>query len=358
MRSTRLGGPLPSARPETSAALDYFEAFHDAYATACDVLGGSLDRHYSIAGQSVVIRFAGPALLAALTRAIAHLETGPAALPSLTICVWDSESSGVAVPEIPWDVQPFLDRDEMWGVKGERIRVVYEFAGGPRLNLFDRERRTAIFWSRSAQGTSFYERAAPFFRPLHWALGDRGLQLAHAAAIGNGRGGILVGGKSGSGKSTTTLACLAAGLDAAGDDYVMLADGDPPVAHSLYNKVKLFAAHLRLMLPALLPAVVNPEEMEAEKAVVQIDELYPGQLARSLPILAVVVPEVTGKKDSRLIATSSALGIKAIAPNTIFQLRWAGRILSGLPASCGGYRTTGSNWVATSRVSPRRYLDC
>lgn len=261
----------------------------------------------------------------ALTRALTHLEAEPVPRPDLMICAWDTESSGVALPDSPWPVQPYLDRQEMWGVKGERVRVVYEFAGEPRLHIFDRETRTAVFWSRGAQGTPFYERAAPFLRPLHWGLGDLGLQLAHAAGIGGSAGGVLVGGKSGAGKSTTTLACLAAGLGAAGDDFLMLRDGDPPMAYSTYNKAKLEAHHLKRALPGLLPAVVNPEEMEAEKAVVQIDELYPGQLVHSFPIRAVVVPQVTGERASRLVETASTLGIMAIAPSTIFQLRWAGR---------------------------------
>ncbi len=291
---------------------------------ACEVHGGTLDRHYRIADQTVSIRFAGASLVPALTRALTHLAAEPVLRPDLTICVWDTESSGVALPDSPWAVQPYLDRQEMWGVKGKRVRVVYEFAGEPRLHIFDREARTAVFWSRGAQGTPFYERAAPFLRPLHWALGDLGLQLAHAAGIGSSAGGILVGGKSGVGKSTTTLACLAAGLGALGDDFVMLRDGDPPVAHSLYNKAKLVARHLKCALPGLLPAVVNPEEMEAEKAVVQIDELYPGQLVRSFPIRAVVVPQISGESASRLVETTSAVGLTAIAPSTIFQLRWAG----------------------------------
>ncbi|MES2176675.1 MAG: hypothetical protein V4550_02325 [Gemmatimonadota bacterium] len=320
------GGLLPSAPSESGGAtLAYFDAVDDAYLRAAAVHGGTFDHNYSVAGRTVTVRFAGAALVGELTRAISHLTADAAADPDLTICVWDSESSGIALPDTPWPVQAFQDRREMWGVNGERVRVVYEFAEEPRLHVYDRERKTAILWAQSAKGICFYERAAPFFRPFHWALGERGLQLAHAAAVGSSAGGVLLGGKGGSGKSTTTLACLAAGLGAAGDDYVMLEDGTTPMAHSLYNKAKLFANHMRDAMPALLASVVNREEMEAEKAVVQIDDVYPGQLVVSMPIRAVLVPHITGEQKSELVESSSALGITAIAPSTVFQLRWAGR---------------------------------
>jgi hypothetical protein len=57
------------------------------------------------------------------------------------------------------------------------------------------------------------------------SLRERALYPLHAAALAGPRGGVLVSGASGTGKSTLALALVAAGLDYLGDDLAFLRDG-------------------------------------------------------------------------------------------------------------------------------------
>ena len=71
-----------------------------------------------------------------------------------------------------------------------------------------------------------------------WAL-DHDLLAMHSAAVEvDGRGVLLIG-ASGAGKSTTAMACAAAGLGFLGDD-LCLVDPRSRTVHSWYSTMKLF----------------------------------------------------------------------------------------------------------------------
>ena len=84
--------------------------------------------------------------------------------------------------------------------------------------------------------------STPLRHILHLALATRGVQFVHAGAVGRPDGGVIIVGRSGSGKSTSTLSTLGSDLLYAGDDYVGVSlnpDGGGPYVHSLYGCGKL-----------------------------------------------------------------------------------------------------------------------
>ena len=91
----------------------------------------------------------------------------------------------------------------------------------------------------------WWERAAPLrAEALFWALAGQGRHLVHAGAVGDERGGVLVAGASGSGKTTVTLAALLHGLSYVADDYVLLHDRGELTACSIYGTAKLDGGHV------------------------------------------------------------------------------------------------------------------
>ena len=145
----------------------------------------------------------------------------------------------------------------------------------------------------------------------------------HGAAIGNANGGVLIVGKGGSGKSTTALPALDSDLLYVGDDYTLLALDSGPVVYSLYNSAKLNSDHVR-RFSRLLPKISNPERLGEEKALLFINEHYRAKIATQLPLKAILLPQVTGLSETRLRRISTAAGLVALAPSTIFQLPRAG----------------------------------
>src|SRR6476469_4604148 len=91
--------------PEAAALADYFESRGRGFAAAARSAGGVIDRFYLVAGRQLRLRFAGPALLASLTRALGHLETSAGPDPAGSILIWDGRSTARAIPPAPFPAQ-------------------------------------------------------------------------------------------------------------------------------------------------------------------------------------------------------------------------------------------------------------
>ena len=160
----------------------------------------------------------------------------------------------------------------------------------------------------------------PFRAILHWWLGSRGILQVHGGAVGLSEAGVLLVGRGGSGKSTTALACLAAGLRYAGDDFVAVSTRPEPHVHSLYGSGKVEPNHLQ-RFPELVKAVSNPEPGPREKSIVFVEHVHPGAAIAGFPLHAVVVPRVVARSpETRLVPTSGAAALAALAPSTVFLL--------------------------------------
>jgi hypothetical protein len=146
----------------------------------------------------------------------------------------------------------------------------------------------------------------------------------HGGAVGTPDGGVLLVGKGGSGKSTCSLVSLASELRYAGDDYTMVSVQPRPWVHSLYSSGKVDPGNL-WRVPHLEPAVSNRGYLATEKAVVFVDQHFPGRPIDGFPLRAIVLPTITGGPRTRAVPTSRAAALAALAPSTVFQLHTAGR---------------------------------
>ena len=312
---------VPSEIPEeqSSQAVEYFQSVYELFESSQQVTG-PVERSYNIGGYHVRLSFSGPALLS-LTRALEHLAADKDSTPDLTICLWDTESTGQRMIARPWQESDFLARGVIQGYNTERIYTAFQHGSGA-VSVLDKERNLAVFWAPDAN-LPYWEYGSPLRSILHWWLLSQGLQLVHAAAVGNANGGVLIGGKGGSGKSTTALACLESDLNYIGDDYTLLALNSGPVVHSLYNSAKLNSDHVQ-RFPSLLPKVANPARLADEKALLFVNEHYPAKVATQLPVRAVLLPRVTGLPETSWKRVSVAMTLAALAPSTIFQLPRAG----------------------------------
>ncbi|OWY59095.1 hypothetical protein B7486_76400, partial [cyanobacterium TDX16] len=83
-----------------------------------------------------------------------------------------------------------------------------------------------------------WEHVAPLRGLISWWAGMNGAGLVHGASMAiDGRAVLLVG-KGGTGKSTTSLASPHAGWTLLGDDYAIVEPGPPARVHVLYGRAK------------------------------------------------------------------------------------------------------------------------
>lgn len=318
-----MAAPSVSGSPGGSRASTYFDQFL-ARITAAGRRIGFVEQDYRIAGRSVRLRCAGPSLVTPLTRAFAHLVSASADEPALTVYV--SDGGAVDPPPSPWDLPRHTaltgsgeEASPLVHVSDQRVDGLLHLDGAS-LGMIDRRSRVAVVWTASPGRVPPYDRAAPLRAILDWWGRDHGWHVVHAGAVGTEQGGVLLVGKSGSGKSTAVLACLGSGLAYAGDDGVAVGETPMPVVHSLYCTAKIDPGHLRRVLPHLAALLESSEASYRNKRMFFLDGHHAGRLSPGFPLRAVLVPRVTGAVRSTTRLVSPAAALLALAPSTIFQL--------------------------------------
>jgi hypothetical protein len=330
--ATLTAPPLPSHRsdlPHRSEA-DQRAFFDDvlARAAAAQARSGLISHDLLLAGSRIRLVFAGDALTPLLP-ALAHLLVPTSGPADLTLHLWDSASTQIEISPPPVGQHCFSDRGDIWTFHSQRILSAFHWSEFS-LNLLDLDRRTGIFWVRTAKGLPYWTLASPLRTLLHWWTSAHGHQLVHAAVIGLpgtiSRGaparGLLITGRGGVGKSTTALACLDAGLAYVGDDYVLLTIANGQLtAHSLYRTAKLNPADTPRFArfgPRLLGETATAGEA---KAVMFLES----GLVPSLPIVAAVTPRFAAQPETTFEPISPALLSGAGSYTTLAQLPHAGQ---------------------------------
>ena len=313
--------PYTSVLETDGNPVAFFEAVHQTFQQAKQVMGEDFDRFYCIGGHTMQLRFAGPALVPRITPALQHLATAPDASPALTVCIWDSVSTLTQMPPPPWAQDAYVGRGEVYGYNDGRMHTNFNLASYV-LSMLDTSSALAMYWTRDPNQLPYYESGAPLREILNWWLSEYGYQFCHAGAVGTDKKGVLLAGRGGSGKSTTALTCLNSELVYASDDYCLLATDPCPYVYSLYNTAKVDADNIH-RIPHLKSAISNADRLDAEKALLFLHQHFPDRIVKGFPIRAVLLPRVTGRRETVLTPASPAAGLMALAPSTMFQLSGA-----------------------------------
>ena len=308
------GRELPRLAP-------YFRALFEQFQTTARAADGPVDRYYDLAGVRVLLRLALPTLTP-LTRALAHRSAAPGDA-TLTVCVWESKSAPGPKPPLAlaseWSARSRPGQDS----EDNQIRALYVGTTGT-LSMLDTAQRMALFQARNPGGLPSSESAAPFLHIFTWWLARQGRYFVHAGAVGTPAGGVLLAGKGGAGKSTTALACLHSELLHVGDDYVLLSEAPAPFVYSVYQSAKLHASQL-WRLPHLAARMNNSDHLDLEKALLFLDEGYAHKLSEAFPIRAILMPRVTGRRDTCLLPASAAQTLDTLIPTSVVELPGLGR---------------------------------
>jgi hypothetical protein len=276
-----------------------------------------------IAGVRVEQRYASRALYTRFSHALAHLPSFDGD-PDFTAFYYEQDP----FPPLPWKYEPDLYTDD-YGAQGE-IRGFNDDRFGlmhtqwfHEFTFFDRERRECLFMVRDEHALPYWYSAFPLRHALQLWSRDHDFQVMHGAAVGTPEGGVLIAGASGSGKSTTTLACLTTpDLYIAGDDNIAVSGigGDQPLTvHSLYSVVKLVPSPM-INFPDFLPFTINPNFGDHEKRMISLHQAAPHRLITAFPLRAIFIPRISGQPETTLTPANRAHALWALAPASIFQM--------------------------------------
>lgn len=307
--------------PET-LQLAFFDSVLDR-ALAAEAKAGTLECHLSLAGTLIRLVYAGETLHRRFNAALAHLQVNPHRDPDITFHLWDSASTGIVMPQPPFPQDRLTDRGDIWGMNSNRIRAAFHWIECS-VNLIDLARNEAIFWIGNEETLPYWCEASPLRTLFHWWMEHNGLQLLHAAAVGDADGAVLITGKGGVGKSTTALTCLARGMKYLADDYLVVGLDPEPRIYSLYATAKLEPQQLS-RFPDFSPLLTNQAYLNLEKAVLQLWPDRREQLTHSLPLKAVLVPRFADGDATDFLPVGKARLRNAAAFTTLSQLPYAGK---------------------------------
>lgn len=311
--------------PLTEAAqAAYFARVREAseHALSCTA-SRSVD--IDLAGTRCCLRFAGQAVMNAFLPALQHLVLEADGDPDVTLHIWDSQSSGVTMPPPPVPHECFSSRGDIWRMESRRFDAAFHWIESS-VNLFDRESRLGIFWVPGTELLPFWSKASPFRTLFHWWIESVGGQLIHGACFGRPEGAILLTGRGGVGKSTTTLLALQHGLSYVGDDYLAVRLEPEPRAYSLYCTAKLDGPQMA-KFPRLEQLITNQGFRSSEKAVVCLLPDFQQQVVRSLPLALIATPRFGDGAETRAEPATAIALQRAASYTTMAQLPGSGSYL-------------------------------
>jgi hypothetical protein len=246
--------------------------------------------------------------------ALAHLQSPPDT-PTLDVSLWDGAASDEALPPPFWDWDNRSAHGVLRGLGDGRFAAFYDATDS--FTMLDLLENRAIVWTADARHLPAWEIACPLRYLVDLWCAPQPYVRLHAGCVGSAAGCVLIAGNSGSGKSTTCLACLSAGMGYLADDYTLV-DTERAIAYSLCNTGKLSDDTMN-RLPEFAAHIANPWRAGDEKAFMYLDRAFLEQIVRTAPVRAIVLPRITGHRDSAIQPASTVTSLQALAPSTLFQ---------------------------------------
>lgn len=283
------------------------EAAFDRAAGRC----GRLDAMFRIGGQRCRVVAAGAGMFDLLAAPLRHLETADG-VADFTLLAWDRHSTGESLPRYEGrDVRVPGDDSSRGAADG--LLALRQLDQGT-FSAYAPRHRLGVFWADDLRAC---DRILPLRLFLHWWMAPLGLTLVHAGAVGSGGRGVLVTGAGGRGKSTSCVSALVAGLDYAGDDFVLVeARDDEVVAHSVSCSAR-FTAQSLARVPAVAGDVADAGPAADGKRFLVLHPRWKTRLVPSIAIDALVIPSIVPGSASRVVAISSGEALRAMVSTLV-----------------------------------------
>jgi hypothetical protein len=277
----------------------------------------------TLAGRRAQIRVVGQGLSKQIIRAFQHLlNKGNPFSAGFKIDLWDEGETSVSCPVILEPVEERLLKSTSYVEFGLILGSLGDRFIGCQcpqvITWFDRSGHHLVGWVSRHDKLSLYDRGKPLLFPLLLWHNDQGAGVIHAALVSKNGQGVLLAGKGGTGKSTSALACLEAGFDYLGDDYIGLEASEDGSfqGHSIYSATWLMADHL-LRFPRLIPHAIYPQRPDQEKTLAFLSQAFPRQLSCRARIRALVLPRINTDAPAQIRPASKGEALFALAPSSI-----------------------------------------
>ena len=303
----------------------YFKNLQKQFQLASVKLEGTHSFNFQLANKNLTITTAGKRLIHLTTQALTHLEVKRKVLKEkpFTIFIWDENESGISLPNPPWITPENLLEDSY-----VQIQLDYYFAdrfhNQSILYLYNLRENSAFCVIKDARILNNSFVAAPFIKLISFWASKQNLHILHAGCVSLNNKGVLIVGKGGKGKSSTSVQCVIDGLDYLSDDYLLIDNSnEKTIAYSIYNSGKLILNHIE-KFKKIQSFIEIGNLDQSNKPLLFLSRIFKGQIKRSTEIKAIIVPLITKNVSANYYPISSIEALKALAPSTLVQLNTGG----------------------------------
>lgn len=208
-----------------------------------EALSKQQSRHHDIKLAQINVRltFFDKKLSDIFLPALAHITytSGATQKPEYQIHILDTSAISSPFPSIEGIANKFIFRGDIENFSNPQYQIAYLIH--PKIICaIDHFNKIGIVIAQDVKRIPVFTTASPFKEIFNWIMLKNQCSLIHAAAVGNKDGAVLLTGKSGAGKSVTTIRCLFHGLDFYGDDIVGISNKNKPAVHSIFASAKIF----------------------------------------------------------------------------------------------------------------------
>ena len=301
---------------------NYFEDLHRNFSLASTNLGGTFSFDFKLANKKIIISSAGERLLRLTTQALAHLEAEKIELieKPFVIYTWDEKEANIPLPEHPWITPEDIVEDSFVQFHLENY-FVSQFDNQTILFLYNFKENVAFCIIKDANNLNNSFLSSPFFKLIALWASKQSLNILHAGCVSVNNKGVLIVGRSGKGKSSTSVQCAIDGLDYLSDDYILIDDtGEKTIAYSIFNSGKLKLNHIE-RFNKIQSSISIGNLDQNNKPLLFLSTIFKEQIKRSTEIKAIIVPNITSSVSANYYRISSLEALKALAPSTLVQLR-------------------------------------
>lgn len=280
-------------------------------------------RTLSLCGRQVRMVYSSEILEISLFKAFEHLENiENNAAPTFDIFVCDRNVLNRDLPGWKQLTEFSAKEKKILMYNAGDIHALYN----PESHIFsmiDTASGRGWYYLLRAADLPYYEKAAPMRMLLHWWCETDGRVLVHAAAVGWNSRAVLLAGRGGTGKSTTAILAAQSGFNFLGDDYVVLDNVYGPAVLSAYNSVKFRWEMIERLSSAETLSVNDPQA--DEKGYFYMHQTHRDSLAKTLPLIAVLLPAIEQQSKTSFVRLPSARGLLSLAASSIFQMPGSGK---------------------------------
>ncbi len=302
--------------PVTIQLRSFFDGCAAAGAQAL-AAGPHLRFRRRLAGKTIAINAASPYLVDEFLPALLSLPAAGDDAPALTLDIWTSDGKRHMPPPPPWSWNDPDVQQTRFSFFADGI-VCRFFMEGPRVMLLDVEKRHGLVWARESREIPHWVHWAPARNLLQWWAINEDHPILHCASVGLNGAGVLIPAVSGSGKTSTALACLLDGMDYLGDDTCIYTPGERPLVHRIYGSATVTESNL-LRYPSLEEHICFRHPERANKAVLLVDRFRPCQLVETLEVTSILVPVITGKPGTTIEPARSLTAMHALMPASLME---------------------------------------